>query len=139
MHGFRGSAALYQSRRPGIAKARQRQLRELAAADEKALEKLGATAYPFLLLALRCGRALASGRPHKAIAWLRAYLAAPPVSPLLGTLDLQVTRRRLGQLLGGHEGATLVAAGESGMRDMGVVDLERTTEMVLPGCATDYT
>ncbi|HKP60228.1 MAG TPA: hypothetical protein VJV78_26065, partial [Polyangiales bacterium] len=43
------------------------------------------------------------------------------------------TRRRLGQLLGGSEGAQLLAAGDAFMREQGVREPERMTELNCPG------
>ena len=43
------------------------------------------------------------------------------------------TRRRLGQLLGGSEGQTLVDCGDAMLRAEGVVDVERLTEVYAPG------
>ena len=43
-------------------------------------------------------------------------------------------RRRLGQLSGGDAGRAIQAASEAAMRAQGVIDLEATTEMLVPGC-----
>ena len=47
-------------------------------------------------------------------------------------MDLAASRRRLGQLLGGGEGAQLTAAGEAYMRRQGVRDFDRMTELTVP-------
>ncbi len=102
--------------------------------DLKALEKLGFGSYDFYKLALTTGLALAEGDRARAVRTLRAYLAVPPVCPNAGKLDVPAARRRLGQLLGSVEGEALVAHAEHDLRAKGVVDVERVTEMVLPGC-----
>jgi hypothetical protein len=43
-------------------------------------------------------------------------------------------RRRLGQLLGGTEGASLAESAEAFMRARGVSNLEAMTELLCPGC-----
>ncbi|HKU44090.1 MAG TPA: AAA family ATPase, partial [Polyangiales bacterium] len=48
-------------------------------------------------------------------------------------MHLAAARRRLGQLLGGAEGAQLTAAGERFMREQGVRELEGMTELNCPG------
>ncbi|MET0285355.1 MAG: AAA family ATPase [Polyangiales bacterium] len=129
MFACRGVASLATHRR-----APRPELLHQARRDRKALEKLGFVIYDFYKLALTTGLALADGDRPRAVRTLRAYLADPPVCPNAGKLDVPAARRRLGQLLGDVEGEALIAHAEADMRARGVVDLERVTEMVLPGC-----
>jgi len=63
-----------------------------------------------------------------AIAALRAHLRTNPAP-----LHTQVAQRRLGELLGGREGAALVQNADKFLRDGGVLNPERFTAAILPG------
>jgi hypothetical protein len=52
-----------------------------------------------------------------------------------GLVSKAAIQRPLGRLLGGQEGARLIATGDDAMRAQGVADLERTTELCCPGCS----
>jgi len=74
--------------------------------------------------ALACLR----GDRAQAIRALQARLAENP--PPLHT---QLARRRLGELLGGLEGAQLIDEADQFLREGGVVDPQRFTAAVMPG------
>jgi hypothetical protein len=48
-------------------------------------------------------------------------------------LHAEVARRRLGQVLGGDEGAALVAAAEAWMRAHDIAHVDRMTRLLAPG------
>lgn len=67
------------------------------------------------------------GQREQAIDYLRAALSVK------GLTFRAAARRRLGQLLGGDEGAALVAEADAALRGMGAVDLEATTRVLTSG------
>lgn len=138
MHGSRGVTALSLARRPQTTAARAEALLKQVGVHLKALDKVPLTNFGFYKLAMRTGLALQQGDRQLAVRTLRAYLAAPPLCTTAGKLDIVVARRRLGQLLTGEEGRSLAQAAEEELRILGVADIERVTEMVLPGCTLDY-
>lgn len=135
MHAHRGTAALWVSRSPGTSDARRRALLELARADCKQLEQASFHPYPGLVLALRAGLALAAGDRRAAIDVLRNYILRGPHSPFLAGSEVLAARRLLGDMLGGDEGQVMCRSADAALRAMGVVDLQRSTQMLLPGCA----
>lgn len=135
MHGFRGVAAVAMARTPGTEGARARAMLKLARQQQKELAKLPPTLYSFLGRALAIGLALAENDRANAVRLLRLYIASPSDASLLGNLDQLGAQRRLGQLLGGTDGAAMLARADDALREQGVADLDATTEMVLPGCS----
>ena len=79
---------------------------------------------------LKAALAVSRGKPDAAIAILRGQLALDPPPPALIT---EPARYRLGKLLGGDEGAALVAQAEDHLRGNGVVDIERFMGALAPG------
>jgi hypothetical protein len=71
------------------------------------------------------------GDDARTVELLRAALAGFQVADM--GLYAAVTRRRLGSLLGGDEGAALTRAGDETMRAQAVVDVEAMTRMLVPG------
>lgn len=132
LHGLRGLLALSTARRPAGAQ-RRRELLALAAADSGAIERLSSTKHSTMACKLKLGLALAQNDRREAERLLRAFLEA--ASPQLTSgLARPCAHRRLGQLLGGDQGAALIGAAEADLRARGVADLERVCELVLPGC-----
>jgi tetratricopeptide (TPR) repeat protein len=70
-----------------------------------------------------------TGDREAAVTALRAFLRLPALNPLYDFLG----GRRLGVLLGGDEGHTLVHQADAWMRERKVVDPERFTAMLMPG------
>jgi hypothetical protein len=68
------------------------------------------------------------GQRERAVAALRESLPRAA-----GALIEQVHRRRLGELLGGDEGAALIAEADAFMRAGGVIDPERYAAAFTPG------
>jgi hypothetical protein len=71
------------------------------------------------------------GDDARTVELLRTALAGFQVADM--GLYAAITRRRLGALLGGDEGAALTRAGDENMRAQGIVDVEAMTRMLAPG------
>ena len=99
----------------------------------------GSAFHPFHghVLALRTGLALAAGDRKAASSALRAYIEGDTRSPLLAGAEVLAARRLLGTLLGGDEGDAMRSHADAALCAMGVVDLERSTQVLLPGCFLD--
>ncbi len=80
---------------------------------------------------VRAGAARCDGRTDEAAAELRTAIAA--LDPHQTGLLVAAARRRLGQTLGGSEGAALVAEADAWMTGHGVASPERLTAMLVPG------
>jgi hypothetical protein len=80
---------------------------------------------------LRATRDHLSDRPEKALVHLRA--AAEHFDAVAMKLYAAVTRKRMGQLLGGDEGAALIRAADELLCAEAVVSPERLTAMLTPG------
>ena len=137
LHAHRGTAALWVARLPGTERSRRRALLDIARADNKHLEKSAFHPYPGHALALRTGLALAAGDRKAARAALRAYVEAGTQSPMLAGAEVLAARRLLGTLLGGDEGEAMRSSADAALRSMGVVDIERSAQLLLPGCFLD--
>jgi hypothetical protein len=137
MHAHRGAAALWVSRLAGTERSRRHALLDIARADCKHLEKSAFHPYPGHVLALRTGLALAASDRKAASAALRAYIESGTQSPMLAGAEVLAARRLLGTLLGGDEGNVMRSSAEATLRAMGIVDFERSTQMLLPGCFLD--
>jgi hypothetical protein len=73
--------------------------------------------------------ACAHGDRKAAIRALRALIARPKTGPLFAN----AARRRLGELLGGDEGAGLISEADTSLRAGGVEDPARYVRVLLPG------
>ncbi len=80
---------------------------------------------------LRAAVASRRGRPDESVARLREAVGTARELEL--SLHLAAARRRLGRLLGGNEGASLLADSDAWMAEHEVVDPERMCEVVAPG------
>jgi len=80
---------------------------------------------------LRAGIAFQEGDPGRAAAALRDAIAIAEAHHTLGCAA--AARRRLGQVLGGTEGAALIARADRWYASEGVADPERFTRMLAPG------
>jgi eukaryotic-like serine/threonine-protein kinase len=132
-HGLRGTSSIWLARR-GVGGP---ELLVRAREDLEQSQRAKVTVYASLELAMRAGLALAKHDRESASRMLREYIERPPSCCMLGGLDQHAAKRRLGQLLAGDEGASWLAEGDACMRASGVVDLESTTRMILPGCHID--
>ncbi len=81
---------------------------------------------------LEAGLALHERRDALAVQRLRFAMSRFDQSEM--RMYAAAARRRLGQLIGGDEGRSLIAAGDTAMASESVIDLEATTEMLVPGC-----
>ncbi len=124
----RGSLALNVARLGGRGAGA---LRNLAQRDARAITRQGApTSMPPSYL-LRAGLAYDAGKIEQAVSLLRAGMNECDEKRAL-TFAAGM-RRRLGQLLGGDEGAALVAQADAALLAMGAVDLEATTRLFTYG------
>ncbi len=82
---------------------------------------------------IAAGAALRRGDHEGAAEQLR--LAISRLDSVSFRMYAAAARRRLGQLLQGEEGGRLLADGAAAMASEGVLDAERSTEMLTPGCA----
>jgi predicted Ser/Thr protein kinase len=79
---------------------------------------------------LEAALAARAARPEQAAERLRAAIACLDAGGL--RMYAAAARRRLGQVIGGDEGRASTAAGDGAMAAEGVVDLESTTDMLIP-------
>jgi hypothetical protein len=86
-----------------------------------------------LLLLPRAAAACACGDRDRAVRLLREFDAAPRPAAF-GPIYAHTVRRRMGVLLGGDEGAALVAVADAFLRAGGATDPERLVAMLVPGC-----
>ena len=82
--------------------------------------------------ALRAGIARVRGRDEERVRRL-LEAAAAEFDACDMALHAAAVRRRLGDLIGGTEGAALVAAADTWMRAQGIVNATRMTTMLVPG------
>ncbi len=92
-------------------------------------ERIGYAAVWALLL--RAGIAAQKGNAKAASGHLTNTIERAEQHDLL--LCAAAARRRLGELLGGDEGAALIAAADDWMNSEGIVNPERMTEVFAPG------
>ncbi len=81
---------------------------------------------------LRAGLALRKGDTDQTVRHLHAAIACFDANGF--KMYAAAARRRAGQLAGGTAGRSLLEESERAMVAQGVIDLEATTEMLLPAC-----
>ncbi len=82
-------------------------------------------------LALHAAVAVQSGKPRQGIECLRDAIRTAEAADMHGRVA--AAQRRLAELVGGKEGATLTATADEWMASEGVVNVERMTELLVPG------
>ena len=112
--------ALERSRYAREARRYARKLRRLRLPLARAFEPL-----------LEAGAANLRGEDERSVAALRR--AVEVLSKLESLLLASAARRRLGEILGGAEGATLVGVADSWMESQGVKNPARMSAMIVPG------
>lgn len=132
MRLLRASSSVTVARLPTTSPRRRRALLATSTQDLRHVPKHSNNLFPFFELATRVALALAANDRNRAIAELRAYVDGADRPTFLGDLDRLVARRRLEQLVGGAASAELDAI-EREMETRGVFDIERTTDLILPG------
>lgn len=121
-------SALQQARTPS------RALASMAGSSADFLRKSG---LPYALgWAAVISAALAAAQRRSELAAQHLRSAATSFDATQLSMYAAAARRRLGQLIGGEEGQSLACAADTAMRAQGVIDLEATTEMLIPGCRT---
>jgi hypothetical protein len=83
---------------------------------------------------MQAAGALGAGDQEAAVRYLRASLEAWRDTD--SRMYEAAAQRRLGQLLGGDEGRSLVQAAEAAMHAQGIADIEKMTELNCPGCGS---
>jgi hypothetical protein len=135
-HGLaRGATAAWLARLPGELPLGRGKLLSIAERDASAVERSGSNGLESFQLALRAGLAFARGEPDAAAMHLRRLIEHGDERP--AAMFAAAARRRLGQLLGGDDGADLLARGDAAMRAQAVADPEAMTHRLLPGCHVD--
>ncbi len=120
-----------------LAAARQRTMDvgeglEIARTTAALLNKNPLSHQPGWAAVLEAGLACEAQRPHRAAQHLQAAAVTFDATGL--KLYGAAARRRLGQLIGGDAGRAMAGAGDAVLHSQGVIDLEATTEMLVPGC-----
>jgi hypothetical protein len=110
----------------------RRQLIRSAKGDAKRIEHEDRAWSNPLARLVRVGIASAEGNQEQAVSQLQAAIEELDAAEM--ALFAAAGRRRLGQLLGGDEGATLLAAGTDFMTNQGVRAPDHMTRMLVP-CA----
>jgi hypothetical protein len=134
-HWARGGCALSALQRPGVGDDTRKERLAVAARDADSLSRLSLRQGRAWGLGLRAGLALSRRDHDTAAVELRAALVA--FEEVGYAMYAAAARRRLGELLAGDEGRTLLARGDAAMRAEGVVNLDAMTEMLVPGCRSD--
>ncbi len=137
MHSFRGASAVWLALLEHESSPRRRELIATAQVDARQLAKGAFHPFPGIALAVRTGLALVRGDREAAANELRRYLESSNRSAQLAGTEVFAARRALGKLVGGDEGATMIADAEGALRQLGVLDVERSCQMLLPGCFVD--
>jgi hypothetical protein len=109
-----------------------RALRNLARSCSQKLARERLPYAPFHALALEAGVALADGHGEQAIPLLRRSIDGFESCGMHACAA--AVQRRLGQLLGGDERVTHIAASDAFFRGQGVKNPDAMTEMLVPGC-----
>jgi len=109
---------------------RARLLRQVDADARAILRERAAWASPVARL-LQAGVASLRGRKDKAIALLREAIYGFEAADM--ALHATAARRRLGVLIGGDEGASLLSQTDAWMREQQVANSDALTSMVAPG------
>lgn len=128
----RGVTAAWLARGSAQVSLDRAALLAVAERDAVALQRSAPHDLEAFQLALRAALAFARGEPDAAAMYLRAIIEHGDERP--AAMFAAAARRRLGQLIGGDEGAALLAAGESALRAQSVIDPEAMTRHLLPGC-----
>ncbi len=124
-------SALQQTRTPS---------RALASMAGSSADFLRKSSLPYALgWAAVIAAALAAAHRQSELAAQHLRSAATSFDATQLSMYAAAARRRLGQLIGGEEGQSLACAADTAMRAQGVIDLEATTEMLIPGCRTAST
>jgi hypothetical protein len=131
----RGATAAWLARRPGKVSLEHAALMDLAEAAARLAERGVPNDLEIPALAFRTALAFARGEPDAAAMHLRAIIAHGEERP--AAMFAAAARRRLGQLIGGDDGAALLATGEAAMRAQSVAVPEAMTRYLLPGCHAD--
>jgi tetratricopeptide (TPR) repeat protein len=126
---LRGRAAVAAARRAPPARARS--LLRAAERDARAVAREGSPTAGPLATVIDAAVQHQRGDAEAAVRSLRQAAAGFEASSL--ALHAAVARRRLGELLGGDEGAALVAAADAWMRTEAIADPARLTAMMAPG------
>lgn len=114
------------------ASAEKRQLAALVRSIVKSLERVGRpVSLPFARI-LSAGLALHAQDQELAREHLQSAVTHADDAGFI--MVAAAARRRLGQLVGGDQGRTLLETSETAMRNNQVVDLEAITEMLCTGC-----
>ena len=104
-----------------------RELRARAHTDARALARVRVPYALGVSQLLHAGLAVAENRGERAATLLRA--AVLQLEQRGGPSYAAAAQRRLGQLIGGEQGAALEAQAADALRAMGAVDIEATTRM----------
>jgi hypothetical protein len=108
-----------------------RRLRRAAERDAAALSREAMPPAAPLAAVIRAALRQQSGDDVGCVRWLREAAAGFDVARM--TLHAQAARRRLGEVLGGDEGATLVRAADAWMTEQAIADPKRMSAMLVPG------
>lgn len=129
----RGGCALSVLRQRG---PKQHAARALTEGDAKHLRATRVPHAAGWAAILEAGLALERLHAEPAADRLRVAIASFDAAGM--QLYAAAARRRLGQLIGGAQGAGYLAHGDAAMAAQSVRELEPTTEMLVPGCRAQY-
>ena len=82
-------------------------------------------------LALHAAVAVQSGKPRQGIECLRDAISTAEAAEMRSMVA--AAQRCLAELVGGEEGATLTATADEWMAGEGIENVERMTELLIPG------
>jgi hypothetical protein len=128
-HGKAAAAALGSGKTRSAQSARMRAIVQSCAGS---LRRAGGVKRTGIAAALEAALSLERGELEQAR--LQLVAAADVLESAGALMWAAAARRRAGQLVGGSQGALLLALGDAFMRSQGIQNLDAMTEVCCPGC-----